>query len=188
MGFSEAQLVLYRGCFNCEVLTGLEGQEICAGVKPGPGLWRTEVTDVGLKQLNIGFISNSGNLIGTDKLGLLCIAGRGLQERRREQSSDKHLNLIRQLARVYFRKLAAIDQSDPGAVSMAPEAVSPSLSFIVILPDCRSPSLSLFLLVNLAVNDLRELWPAASGPAPTVSQHLDPLSACLGIYPASRRG
>lgn len=64
-----------------------------------------------------------------------------------------------------------IDQSDSeGAVSMAPEVVSLSLSFILILPDSLlSPSLSLLLLVNLAVNDL----------GGTLTRSLKPCSYCF---------
>lgn len=93
----------------------------------------------------------------------------------------------RQLACVYFRKLAVIDQRDLGAVSMAPEVVSLSLSFILILLDSLlSPSLLLSLLVNLAANDLRRTLTRSLRPCSllaTVSHHLVTLplyhAACL---------
>lgn len=71
----------------------------------------------GPEQLNVWgvSISTSRSLIAIDKLGLLCIAGvpsalEGTDRRPQISISTRS----RQLACVYFRKLAAIDQSEPG--------------------------------------------------------------------------
>lgn len=99
----------------------------------------------------------------------------------------------RQLACVYFRKLAAIDQSEPGGGRINGSGGRLPVSLVHSHP-LPSPSLSPRLpLVNLAVSDLRRTLTRSLGPCSllaTVSHHLAalPVYRCclsLRIYAAS---
>lgn len=149
----------------------------------------------GPEQLNVWgvSISTSRSLIAIDKLGLLCVAGvpsalEGTDRRPQISISTRS----RQLACVYFRKLAAIDQSEPGGPYQWLRRSSPCLSRSFSSSPFSLP-LSSSPLVNLAVSDLRRTLTRGLGPCSllaAVSHHLAalPVYRCclsLRIYAAS---
>ncbi len=135
-------------------------------------------------------VSTSRNLIGSDKLGLLCIAEETYRSvgGNRQANPDKHLNLIQTISLCLLQEACSDRSKRPWGCINGSGGCLP-----VSLDHCHSPrlllcpSLSLSLLVNLAANDLRRTLTRSLRPCSllvTVSHHLATLAlyrCCLSV-------
>lgn len=162
------------------------------GVKPGPDLWCTGVADGGLKRLNVGCGHQYLQESDRDWQAWPPLYRCGNIGGKRQANTDKHLNLIQTISLCLLQEAHSDRSKRPGGCINGSRGCLPVFLVHSHYPWLLlSPSLSLSMLVNLAVNDLRETLTCSFKPWSyrfTPPSYSLPGAARLRIYASSLCG